>query len=223
MKYKKEVIQLLRIYQRIFKLRMISCLIRHQRRDTTTLRVSEEGKSWSNKAELHIGLIKDSVGKDIRESYFPHTFWYWYVDVWARINNRTAKKKSELHGSYALTLFTGDESEISNIFQFGWYDWCYYNYRTSKYLFTREVLGWVLVPVKREGNDMDKWIIKPNGNVLPRQKLMPLKVTDVHSETDSKKRDTFDSLMDKMCWISVSLPTSTVKGNCGNRKEYSNK
>ena len=46
---------------------------------------------------------------------------------------------------------------------------------------------------------MDKWIIKPNGNVVPRQKLMPLKVTDVHSETDSKKRDTFDSLMDKMC------------------------
>ena len=34
----------------------------------TTLRALEEGTPWSNKAELYIGLLKEAVQKDMRES-----------------------------------------------------------------------------------------------------------------------------------------------------------
>ena len=34
----------------------------------TTLRVLEEGTPWANKAELYIGLIKEAVRKDMKDS-----------------------------------------------------------------------------------------------------------------------------------------------------------
>ena len=45
-------------------------------RDTgTQLRVLEEGTPWANKAELHIGLIKEATRKDMREADSPLVFW----------------------------------------------------------------------------------------------------------------------------------------------------
>ena len=36
-----------------------------------TLRVLKEGTPWSNKAELYIGLIKEAVQKDMKDSNCP--------------------------------------------------------------------------------------------------------------------------------------------------------
>jgi hypothetical protein len=41
----------------------------------TTLRYLEEGTPWANKAELYIGLIKEAVRKDMKESNCPLAFW----------------------------------------------------------------------------------------------------------------------------------------------------
>ena len=46
----------------------------------TTLRALEEGTPWSNKAELHIGLLKEVVQKDMRESNSPMTLWDYCVE-----------------------------------------------------------------------------------------------------------------------------------------------
>ena len=56
----------------------------------TTLRALEEGTPWSNKAE-YIGLLKEAVRKDMRESNSPMTLWDYCVERRARINNLTAK------------------------------------------------------------------------------------------------------------------------------------
>ena len=53
----------------------------------TTLRALEEGTPWSNKAELYIGLIKEAVRKDMRESNSPLCLWDYCVERRARINN----------------------------------------------------------------------------------------------------------------------------------------
>ena len=37
----------------------------------TTLRALEEGTPWANKAELYIGIIKEAVRKDMKESKCP--------------------------------------------------------------------------------------------------------------------------------------------------------
>jgi hypothetical protein len=42
----------------------------------TTLSLLKEGTLWAKKAELHIGLIKEAVWKDMKESYCPPpAFW----------------------------------------------------------------------------------------------------------------------------------------------------
>ena len=41
----------------------------------TTLPVLEEGTPWANKAELYIGLIKEAVRKDMKDSNCPLAFW----------------------------------------------------------------------------------------------------------------------------------------------------
>ena len=46
----------------------------------TTLRALEEGTPWSNKAELYIGLLKEAVRKDMRETNSPMILWDYCVE-----------------------------------------------------------------------------------------------------------------------------------------------
>ena len=57
----------------------------------TTLWALEEGTPWSNIAELYIGLLKEAVRKDMRESNSPMSLWDYCVERRARINNLTSK------------------------------------------------------------------------------------------------------------------------------------
>ena len=109
---------------------------------------------WSKKAELYIGLIKEAVRKDIQESNSPLCFWDYCVDRRARINNLTAKNAFRLHGSTPHTLTTGDEGNISNLCQYGWYEWFYFRDQTAAFPNSKEVLGRVLGPARGAGNEM---------------------------------------------------------------------
>jgi hypothetical protein len=129
----------------------------------TTLRILEEGTPWANKAELYIGLIKEAVRKDMKESDCPLSLWDYCVERRARINNLTAKTMFKLHGTNAYTALTGEEGDISNLCQFKWYEWCYYREHKEGFPLTREILGRVLGPATGAGNKMCQWILKTNG------------------------------------------------------------
>ena len=43
----------------------------------TNLRILEEGNPCSNKSELYIGLIEESVRKDMKETDSPLVLWYY--------------------------------------------------------------------------------------------------------------------------------------------------
>ena len=135
----------------------------------TTLRILEEGTPWANKAELYIGLIKEAVRKDMKESCCPLPFWDYCVKRRARINNLAAKDLFQLHGQNAHFTVTGEEGDISNLCQFGWYEWCYFREKKSKWPFPKEQLGRVLGPAKGSGNEMSQWVLNINGQVVPRR------------------------------------------------------
>ena len=121
----------------------------------TTLRALEEATPWSNKAELYIGLIKKAVRKDMHEKNSPLCLWDYCVERRARINNLTAKNAFKLHGSTPQTVTTGDEGDISNLCQYGWYEWCYFRDQTAAFPNNKEVLGRVLGPARGAGM---KWL-----------------------------------------------------------------
>jgi hypothetical protein len=183
----------------------------------TMLHLLEEGTPWANKAELYVGLIKEAVRKDMKESDCPLAFWDYCVERRARINNLTAKDHFKLQGTNAHTALTGEEGDISNLCQFGWYEWCYFRDQGEKFPFNKEVLGRVLGPAKGEGNEMAQWILKANGRVVPRRTARPLAVAELHSEVEKKKRKVFDGLIERR-W-GTSMKPSAVSESSNNKFE----
>ena len=174
----------------------------------TTLRALEEGTPWSNKAELYIGLIKEAVRIDMCESNSPLCFWDYCVERRARINNLRAKNAFKLHGSTPHIVTTGDEGDISNLCQYGWYEWCYFRDQTTAFPNNKEVLGRVLGHARGAGNEMAQWILKAIGKVVPRRPLSPLKVDEIHSPVEIKKREVFDELIQRR-WGTPMTPPNT--------------
>jgi hypothetical protein len=170
----------------------------------TTLRVLEENTPWANKAELYIGLIKEAVRKDMKDSDCPIALWDYCVERRARINNLTARSLFSLHGMTPHTALTGEEGDISNLCRYGWYEWCYYRDKGSSFPFASEVLGRVLGPASGEGNEMAQWILKANGNVVPRRTARPLNIAEINSSTEIDKRRMFDGLVVKRWGTSMS-------------------
>ena len=112
----------------------------------TDLKILEENTPSANKAELYIGIFKEAVRKDLKQSNCPLALRDYCIERRARINNLTAKTLFSLHGSNAHTSLTHEDGDISNLCQFDWYDWCYYRDNTERFPFNREVLGRVLGP-----------------------------------------------------------------------------
>ena len=160
----------------------------------TTLRALEEGTPWANKAELYIKLMKEAVHKDMRVANSPLPFWDYCLEHRVRIYNMMACDNLKIRGTNPHTATLGVEGNISNLCQYSWYDWYYYCDQIAKFPHNQEVLGCVLGPAHGEGNEMAQWVLKANGNVVPRHSLRPLQTTEIYSNSE-KKIQLFDKLV----------------------------
>ena len=86
----------------------------------------------------------------------------------------TEKHLFQFQGQTPNFVTFGEEGDISNICQFGWFEWVYFRETTGKVLFPSHVLGRCLVPAKNEGNEMTQWVLKQNGKIVPRQTIRKL-------------------------------------------------
>ena len=75
----------------------------------------------------------------------------------------TAKKLFQLSGVNPHTITFGTEADISNLCQYGWYEWVYFRDVKTSFPYQKECLGRCLGPAKNEGNAMAQWILKANG------------------------------------------------------------
>ena len=71
-------------------------------------------------------MIKEVVRKDMKDSDWPLAFWDYCVERQAQIDNLKDKRTFSLHKANVYTSLTVKEGDISNLFQYKWYDWCYY-------------------------------------------------------------------------------------------------
>ena len=112
----------------------------------TMLQALDEGTPWSNKAELYIKLMKEAVHKDIKEAHCPLHFWDYCLERRVRIYYLTSRDHLKIRGSNLHTETFGEQSDISNLCQFQWYDWCYFRDHKAPFPHNQEVLGCVLGP-----------------------------------------------------------------------------
>ena len=87
----------------------------------TTLRLLEQKTQWANRAKLYVGLMKEAVRKDIRLTGSPLVLWDYGVERRADIISLTARDIFQLQGSNPYTATFGEEGDVSNLCQFGWY------------------------------------------------------------------------------------------------------
>ena len=59
----------------------------------------ERRTQWTNLAELHIGLLKEAVCKDMKESYSSLRFCDYCAEQRVLINNLTSKNLFQLNGA----------------------------------------------------------------------------------------------------------------------------
>jgi len=161
----------------------------------STLRILEENTQHADRAELYIGLLKEAVRKDMRETHSPLRFWCYCAERRASIFNLTAKNLFQLEGQNPHLATLGEMGDISNLCNFGWYEWCYVRDHKAGFPRNQEVLGRCLGPTKNEGNEMCQWILQMNGHIVPRRSIRRLKPEElsVTNEAEARKRAQFDA------------------------------
>ena len=125
-----------------------------------TLRVLEESTHNSDRAELYIGLNKTGVGKDMRETNYPMRLWFYACERRTENMSLAANFLFQLQGKNPYIATIGDMGDISNLYQFGWYEWVYLNQKTAAFPFQKELLDRCLGPTKNDGNAMCQWVLK---------------------------------------------------------------
>ena len=123
------------------------------------LKFLEIRTQWANLAELYIGLLKEAVWKDMKDSDSPLKFWDYCTERRVLINNLTSKNLFQLDGGNANLKITGETGDISNLCQLGWFEWCYYRDRNN-FPYQEEKLGRCLGPAANYSNEMSQYILK---------------------------------------------------------------
>ena len=171
----------------------------------TTLRILERGTPWANRAELYIGLLKEAVRKDMRNSNSPMVLWDYCIQRRALIHNATPRPLFQLEGLNPHTATFGEVGDISNICSIGWYDWIYYR-DFGSFPENKEKLGRVLGPLRNEGNEMAQAVLTSKGTIIPRRTMRCLKPSEIHSEVEKRKRQLFDDLIRSKLGDATKLP-----------------
>ena len=176
----------------------------------TTLRILEESTQWANRAELYIGLFKESIRRDLSQTNCPLTLWDYCAERRALIHNVTPRDLFQLNGNNPTTATFGVQADISNICQYDWYDWCYFREESGvQFPFQKRQLGRVLGPIKNQGNEMTQAVLTITGKIVPRRTCAPLTTAEIHSPSEQCKRDTFNAAIKKIFGDSMSIPVNT--------------
>jgi hypothetical protein len=169
------------------------------------LRVLEKGTQWANRAERYVKIFKDAVIRDLCLSNCPMVLWCYCLQRRSEINNATAADNPVLEGSNPYTRMTGQTCDISNLCQFGWYEWIYFRDEQAKFPFPKLALGRCLGPAKSHGNAMAQWVLTSNGRVRCVSTLRKLAKHEIDSPTEQSKRKEFDDAIKQRLGDSISV------------------
>ena len=90
--------------------------------------------------ELYIGLIKELIRKNVRETNSPLVLWEYCAELQACMFNVTAKKLVQLQGSTPHMATFGTQGDIPNICQFKRYELVYFRNGSQKFIFIRKLV-----------------------------------------------------------------------------------
>ena len=128
------------------------------------IKQTEPYTPFSNAAEAGIRELKKATGRRLTKTRSPKRLWDDCMELESLIRSHTALDIWQLQGQVPQTLMTGQTADISQLFELGWYDWCYYHDSAIKFPNDKLILGRWLGPSIDVGPAMTGKILKPNGN-----------------------------------------------------------
>ena len=183
--------------------RLSGCKVVELERDTPS----------ANHAERIIGELKSDTKSDTIKANSPLVLWCYCLQRRARINSSMARNNFQLDGMTPHSFLTGEITDISNICNFGWYEWVKYRKLgpDANYPLPSEMLGRCLGPCRNKGNEMSQSVLTEDGNVLPIQTLRSLTAAEIDNEGERKWREAFDEKIKKLYGTSKAPPENWNK------------
>ena len=92
-------------------------------------------------------------------------------------------------------------------FDFGWCaSVCFRNF--GSFPKNKEKLGRILGPCKNEVNEMSQSIVVSSVHAITHRTFRSLRISELHSKTERRKRRIFDSVIQKKLGDYATIPTS---------------
>ena len=148
----------------------------------TILKILEIGTSWANRAELYIGLLKEVVRKYLRSSNSPMCLRNYDIERRAMMHNLVLRPLFQNKGITPHDVTFGETGDMSNIYNFAYYEWVYYRDHGS-FPENKEKLGRVLGPIHNEGDAMTQVVITSKALVVNRPTLCKLTSSKLHNDS----------------------------------------
>lgn len=128
------------------------------------VRSTEPHSPFSNAAEGAVRELKKATGRLLTESGASKRVWDDCMEYAALVRSHTALDIWQLEGQVPQTLMTGQTADISQLFEIGWYEWCFYHDSAIKFPEDKLRLGRYLGPAIDVGPAMTAKVLKENGN-----------------------------------------------------------
>ena len=124
----------------------------------------------------------------MRESHSPMVLWDYAIERRARIHNAVPRPLFQNNGLSPHAATFGSQGDISNLCNFGWYEWVYYRDNGSSFPEDKLKLGPVLGPIPNKGNEMAQAVLTSKGSIIPRRSLTKLLTSELHAESSEKRK-----------------------------------
>ena len=129
---------------------------------------TEPYSPWQNAAEATIKELKKGTGRKMIRTGSPKVLWDDWLELEAEIQSTTASNIFRLEGEVPKTVMNGETTNITQLCEFGWYDWVYFRDNAVTYPDDKWVLGRWLGPSIGVGPVPCVKLLKGNGQRVYR-------------------------------------------------------
>ena len=156
-------------------------------------RTSEPHSQWQDLAEGCIRELKRKTSRDMIGQGSPKPLWDYCLELQSRIRSHSALTIYDLDGLVPETKLMGSTADISNLCEFGWYQWVLFVDAPIDWPDDRWVLGRYLGPADDVGSMLTSNILKANGQVVCRTSVRHLTPDESKLEGWIKQKSVFDA------------------------------
>jgi hypothetical protein len=143
-----------------------------------------------NLAESAICELRRMFRKAMQQTTSPYLLWDFCIELMAKTRSNTVLDILLLQGDTPHTFLTGDASDISNLYEFRWYDTIWYTDHLDK--FQNRKLGPYLGPSYNVGKAMASRVLTSCAQVLTRTSIFPLSIEDLNTDSIKTQVQQYD-------------------------------